>query len=183
MHVSQEALPLCTFPPVSLICPLSARCVSLKRLSHYAPSHLSLSSVHSPPNASLSRGSPTMHLSTFLSHLSTLLQMRLSQEALHYTPSHTFNHFKPTFFCMIWRHSGGECERCGLVGFDLDWFHTQVPRSKVVSGSILKVPTLRPRQVFSDTLVTVQQTKRHHMSHNARSNIWANNLIYPKWNS
>jgi len=97
MHVSQETLPLCTFPPFALICPLSSKCISLKRLyamhlptfrSHlstvlqmhfsqealrYAPSHLSLSSVHCPPNARLSMDSPNMHLPNFI-------------------------HFKPTFF-------------------------------------------------------------------------------------
>ena len=56
--------------------------MSLKGFSHYAPSNLSLSSVHCLPNACLSRGSPTTHLSTFPSHLSTVLQMHVSQEAL-----------------------------------------------------------------------------------------------------
>jgi len=76
MHVSQETL-------------------------RYAPSHLSLSSVHCPPNACLSRDSPTMHLPTFRSHLSTVLQMHFSQEALRYAPSYlsfSFVHCPPNAF-------------------------------------------------------------------------------------
>jgi hypothetical protein len=54
------------------------------------------------------------------------------------------------------------------VGFDLNWFHTQVPRSKEVSGSILKLPPLKTRKLFSYTSVSFQQTKRHHTSHKAK---------------
>ena len=62
MHVSQEALHYAS-SHLSLICPLSSKCMSIKRLY-------------------------TMHLPTFLSHLSTVLQMHVTEESLHYAPSH-----------------------------------------------------------------------------------------------
>ena len=143
VHVSQETLPLCISPPLPLICSLFSKYMSLKRLSLYAPPHLYSSSVHCTPNACLSRGCTTMHLPT-LKHLKSTFFVRYED-----TPAVNAN------TVVVW-----DSISSGLIH--------KYQQSKEVSSSTLMVPVLKTKHVISDTLVAVQQTKRHHMPHNAR---------------
>ena len=161
-----RGLTLCTFPPISLICPLSSKCMSLKRPY-------------------------TVHLSTFLSHLSTVLQMHVCQGTLHYAPFHfsfssvhcppnvclsrdltlcTFPHSIILSLHFLWDLRSlprrmRTLRSCGIRSRLVSYPGT---KSKEVSGSILKMPPLKTRKVFSYTSASVQQTKRHHTSHEAK---------------